>query len=312
MQPPQRYASLVDDPEAFRAACERPLPSVVRVNTLKASVDRAREALDTAGVGHEATDWHPGVLKLDERGPGTSWPYFHGWLHGQEEVSVLPALALDPQPGEVVWDACAAPGSKATQLSALMDDEGVVIGNDNNLGRLSALRHNAERLGVTNLAVTNQDARNFSLKPFGDRTDADERIEAFDRALVDAPCSCEGTIRKNPDAFEEWSLSHVEGVAGVQRGILRRAIDATRPGGTVVYSTCTFAPEENEAVVNHVLDAGDCELRRWDPPAGFETDPGVTEWEGDAYDPSLDLAHRVYPHRNDTGGFFCAKLEVTA
>ena len=312
MQPPQRYASLVDDPEAFRAACERPLPSVVRVNTLKASVERARDALDAAGVGYDATDWHSGVLTLDERGPGTSWPYFHGWLHGQEEVSVLPALALDPQPGEVVWDACAAPGSKATQLSALMDDRGVVIGNDNNLGRLSALRHNAERLGVTNLAVTNQDARNFSLKPFGDRTEDEKRIEAFDRALVDAPCSCEGTIRKNPDAFAEWSLSHVEGVAGVQKGILRRAVDATRPGGTVVYSTCTFAPEENEAVVDHALDGGDCELRRWEPPAGFETDPGVTEWQGDTYDPSLELAHRVYPHRNDTGGFFCAKLEVTA
>ena len=112
MQPPQRYASLVDDPEAFRAACERPLPSVVRVNTLKASVDRARETLDAAGVGHEATDWHPGVLKLDERRPCTSWPYFHRWLHGPAELSVPPALALDPQPGEGAWHACAAPGGQ--------------------------------------------------------------------------------------------------------------------------------------------------------------------------------------------------------
>ena len=312
MQPPQRYASLVDDFDAFRAACDRPLPSVVRVNTLKASPDRAKRALDTADVGYEPADWHQGLLRLDERGPGTSWPYFHGWLHGQEEVSTLPALALDPQPGEVVWDACAAPGSKATQLAALMDDEGVVIGNDNNLGRLSALRHNAERLGITNLAVTNQDARNFSLKPFGDRGSDPERIEAFDRALVDAPCSCEGTIRKNPDAFEEWSLSHVEGIAGVQKGILRRAIDATRPGGTVVYSTCTFAPEENEAVLDHVLDGDDCEIREWEPPEEFATDPGVTEWQGAEYDPAVERAHRVYPHRNDTGGFFCATLEVTA
>ena len=312
MQPPQRYASLVDDFDAFRAACDRPLPSVVRVNTLKASIDRAKRALDAADVGYETAAWHPGLLRLDERGPGTSWPYFHGWLHGQEEVSTLPAVALDPQPGEVVWDACAAPGSKATQLAALMDDKGVVIGNDNNLGRLSALRHNAERLGITNLAVTNQDARNFSFKPFGDRGTDPERIEAVDRTLVDAPCSCEGTIRKNPDAFDEWSLSHVEGIAGVQKGILRRAVDATRPGGTVVYSTCTFAPEENEAVLDHVLDGGDCGLLNWEPPAGFETNPGVTEWQGAEYDPSVELAHRVYPHRNDTGGFFCAKLEVTA
>jgi len=312
MQPLERYASLLDDYDAFRAACDRPLPSVVRVNTLKASIERARDALDAEGVAYEATDWHPGVLRLDERGPGTSWPYFHGWLHGQEEVSALPALALDPQPGEVVWDACAAPGSKTTQIADLMDDTGVLVGNDNNLGRLSALRHNAERLGITNLAVTNQDARNFSFKPFGDRTEDEKRIEAFDRALVDAPCSCEGTIRKNPDALERWSMDHVKGIVGIQKGILRRAIQATRPGGTVVYSTCTFAPEENEAVLDHALEAADCEIVEWDAPAGFETDPGITEWNGEEYDSSVELAHRVYPHRNDTGGFFCAKLEVTA
>jgi len=311
MEPLERYASLLSDFDAFRAACDRPLPSVVRVNTLKASVERAREALDAEGVAYEAADWHPGVLRLEERGPGTSWPYFHGWLHGQEEVSALPALALDPQPGEVVWDACAAPGSKTTQIADLMDDTGVLVGNDNNLGRLSALRHNAERLGVTNLAVTNQDARNFSFKPFGDRTEKDNRIEAFDRALVDAPCSCEGTVRKNPDALDRWSLEQIKGIVGIQKGILRRAIQATKPGGTVVYSTCTFAPEENEAVLDHVLSEEDCEMREWDAPEGFETDPGITEWNDDEYDPAVELAHRVYPHRNDTGGFFCAKLEVT-
>ena len=311
MQPLERYASLLEDYDAFRAACERPLPSVVRVNTLKASIERARDALDAEGVAYEATDWHPGVLRLEERGPGTSWPYFHGWLHGQEEVSALPALALDPKPDEVVWDACAAPGSKTTQIADLMGDTGVLVGNDNNLGRLSALRHNAERLGITNLAVTNQDARNFSFKPFGDRTEDEKRIEAFDRALVDAPCSCEGTIRKNPDALERWSLEHIKGIVGIQKGILRRAIQATRPGGIVVYSTCTFAPEENEAVLDHALEEADCEIREWDAPEGFETDPGVTEWNGEEYDPAVELAHRVYPHRNDTGGFFCAKLEVT-
>jgi NOL1/NOP2/sun family putative RNA methylase len=312
MNPLERYAPLVDDEEAFFAACDRSLPSVVRVNTIKTTVDRARAALDAGGVGYEATDWHPGVLKLDERGPGTTWPYFHGWLHGQEEVSALPALALDPDPGDVVWDACAAPGSKTTQLADLMDDTGVLVGNDNNLGRLSALRHNAERLGVSNLVVTNQDARNYSLKPFGEGTDDPVAVDAFDRALVDAPCSCEGTIRKNPDALDRWTMNHVHSVAGIQKGILRRAVQATRPGGTVVYSTCTFAPEENEAVLDHVLGEEDCELVAWDAPDGFETAPGVTEWEDDEYDSSVELAHRVYPHHNDTGGFFCAKLEVTA
>jgi len=302
MNPLERYTPLVDDTDAFFAACERPLPSVVRVNTIKADPERARRALDAEGVAYEPVAWHDGLLRLPDRSPGTNWPYFHGWLHGQEEVSAVPALALEPQPGETVWDSCAAPGSKTTQLSAMMDDHGTVVGNDNNLGRLSSLRHNAERLGVTNLVVTKQDGRNFSLKPFG--------FDSFDRAIVDAPCSCEGTVRKNPDTLDQWTLEHVHSVAAVQKGILSRAVQATKPGGTVVYSTCTFAPEENEAVVDHALDTEDCEVVAFDCP--LDSRPGVTEWEGDSYDSSVTDTHRIYPHLNDTGGFYCAKLEVTA
>ncbi|MFC6988774.1 RsmB/NOP family class I SAM-dependent RNA methyltransferase [Haloplanus sp. GCM10025708] len=302
MNPLERYEPLVDDVDAFRAACERPLPSVVRTNTVKASPDRVAAAFDEAGVDYDRASWHPGVFRLPEGSPGTTWPYFHGWVHGQEEVSALPPLVLDPRPGERVWDACAAPGSKTTQMAALMDDEGLLVGNDNNLGRLSALRHNAERLGVSNLVVTNQDARNFSFNPFD--------FESFDRTLVDAPCSCEGTCRKNPDVLEEWTLGHVKSVVGVQKGILRRAIQATRPGGVVVYSTCTFAPEENEAVLDHAVREEDCRLVDFDSP--LEGSPGVTEWKGDEYHPAVEKAQRIYPHQNDTGGFFCAKLEVTA
>jgi len=300
MNPLERYAPLIDDYDAFLAACERSLPSVVRVNTIKVDSARARRALDKEGIDYEPVDWHDHLLRLPEASPGTNWPYFHGWLHGQEEVSAVPALALDPQPGEKIWDSCAAPGSKTTQLSALMDDRGLVVGNDNNLGRLSSLRHNAERLGVTNLVVTKQDGRNYSLKPFG--------FEEFDRAIVDAPCSCEGTVRKNPTTLEEWTLEHVHSVAAVQKGILSRAVQATKPGGTVVYSTCTFAPEENEAVVDHVLETEDCEVVAFDLP--LDSVSGVTEWEGDSYDPSVTGTHRIYPHLNDTGGFYCAKLEV--
>ncbi|MDL5361598.1 RsmB/NOP family class I SAM-dependent RNA methyltransferase [Halalkalicoccus sp. NIPERK01] len=295
-----RYEPIVEDFEAFLAACERPLPSVVRVNTVKAGVERTKRALDEEGVGYEGREWNPGVLELDTDKPGNTWPYFHGWIHGQEEISSLPATVLAPEPGERVLDACAAPGGKTAQIAALMDDTGLVVANDNNLGRLSALRFNAERLGLTNVAVTRQDARNFSLKPFG--------FDAFDRVLVDAPCSCEGIIRKRPDTLEEWSLSHVEGVSGVQKGILKRAIQSTRSGGTVVYSTCTFAPEENEAVLDHVLENENCRVVGFDTP--LESRSGVTEWNGEEYDGSVEKARRYYPHHNDTGGFFCAKLEV--
>ena len=306
----ERYEPLVDDFEAFRAACERPLPSVVRVNTIKTTVERARRALEEAGIEFDPC-WHDGLLALPEDQPGTNWPYAHGWLHGQEEVSAVPAEVLDPGPGERVWDACAAPGSKTTQLAALMADSGTLVATDSNLGRISALRSNAERLGVTNVAVTHEDARNHSLKPFGEPGPGaeGEREPLYDRALVDAPCSCEGTIRKNPDTLDEWTLSHVEGIAGVQKGILRRAVQTTRQGGTVVYSTCTFAPEENEAVLDHALAEESCDLVDFD--LALDHAPGVTEWDGDSFDTSVAKAKRIYPHHNDTGGFFCAKLEVT-
>ncbi len=300
MNPLERYAPLVDDEPAFRAACDRPLPSVVRVNTIKTTPDRAKRGLRRENVTLDPVAWHDGVFRLPNDTPGTNWPYFHGWLHGQEEVSVLSGLAVDPQPGERVWDACAAPGSKTSHLAALMDDRGTLVANDSNLGRLSALRHNAERLGITALTVTNTDARNYSFNPFA--------FDEFDRALVDAPCSCEGTIRKNPDAFETWSLDHVHQIADVQKQILRRAVQATKPGGRVVYSTCTFAPEENEAVVDHVLDAEACRVVEYNPPV--ETRPGVTRWNGETYDEQVRTTHRVYPHLSDTGGFYLAVLEV--
>ncbi|WP_049921089.1 RsmB/NOP family class I SAM-dependent RNA methyltransferase [Halopiger djelfimassiliensis] len=302
MEPLERYRPIIDDFEAFLEACDRPLGNAVRVNTIKASVDRALETLDEGGLAYEQAEWNPRVLRLETDSPGSTWTSFHGLTHGQEEVSAVPPVVLDPQPGERVWDCCAAPGGKATQIAALMDDRGTVVANDSNLGRISALRFNAERLGATSLAVTNRDARNYSLNPFP--------FDEFDRALVDAPCSCEGTIRKNPDALENWSEDHIQSVAGIQKGVLRRAIQATREGGTVVYSTCTFAPEENEAVVQHALENEPCRVVDFD--LGLDYSPGRTAWNDETFDASLDRTARIYPHQNDTGGFFVAKLEVTA
>ncbi len=298
----ERYRPIVDDYEAFRAACDRPLPMAVRVNTVKATTERVRRAFEERGIGYDRVGWHDGLFSVETDTPGATWPYVHGWIHGQEEVSAVPPLVLDPKPGEVVWDACAAPGSKTTQVAALMDDRGRVVANDASLGRLSALRSNAERLGITNVAVTNRDARNYSLAPFG--------VDSFDRALVDVPCSCEGTIRKNPDALDDWSTDYLQSVAGIQRGILRRAVQATRAGGTIVYATCTFAPEENEAVLDHVLDRENCRLTDLD--LDLEHATGVREWDGEEFDPQVEKAARIYPHHNDTGGFFLARLEVGA
>ena len=302
MEALERYRSIIDDFDAFMEACNRPLPAVIRTNTIKATPQQVQTVLDQQEIAYEQVVWNNRLFRLSDVSAGSVLPSFLGWTHGQEEVSAIPAQVLDPDPETVVFDSCAAPGSKTTQLAALMDDRGRVVANDNNLGRLSALRFNSERLGVTNLAVTHSDARNFSLKPFD--------FEQFDSALVDVPCSCEGTIRKNPDAIDDWSLDQVTGIAGVQKGVLRRAVQATRPGGRVVYSTCTFAPEENEAVLDHVLANEPCRIVEQELP--IDHTHGITEWEDQEYDPAVQQAARIYPHHNDTGGFFCATLEVTA
>ncbi|QLC34144.1 RsmB/NOP family class I SAM-dependent RNA methyltransferase [Halarchaeum sp. CBA1220] len=296
----ERYEPIIDDYDAFLAACERPLPSVVRVNGIKADPARAVAALEAEGVAVTRREWNESVLEVDTDKPGNTWPYFHGWIHGQEEVSAVPAVALDPDPGDAVWDTCAAPGSKTTQLADRLDDSGLLVANDDNLGRLSALRSNAERLGATCVAVTNGDARRFTTDGFG--------VDAFDAVLADVPCTCEGTVRKNADALDDVGREASLHIASLQEDILRRAVELTRDGGHVVYSTCTFAPEENEAVVDAVLADEPVDLVEFD--VGLEHSPGLTEFEGETYDESLADAKRFYPHQNDTGGFFCAKLEV--
>ena len=300
MDPWERYAPILDDPEAFRAACDRPLPTAVRVNQLKATPERTIAALEAEGVSVEQAAWHPRTLLLDTDYPGRTWPYQHGWIHGQEEISQVPATILDPDPTDIIWDVAAAPGGKATQLAAAVDPAGCVFANDVNLGRLTALRSNADRLGIANMVVTHRDAREFTLDPF--------EIDALDGALVDAPCSGEGTIRKNPVVTEDWEESRLHGIASLQEAMLKRAIRLTRPGGTVVYSTCTFAPEENEEVLAAVLKTEDCALTAFD--VGLTSAPGVTEWQGTAYPDTMRHVKRFYPHHNDTGGFVCAKLEV--
>ncbi|MFP4591618.1 MAG: RsmB/NOP family class I SAM-dependent RNA methyltransferase [Halobacteriales archaeon] len=302
MEPLERYRDLVDDFAAFEAACRRPLPTTVRVHREAAEPATVVRALASEGVEAEALGWAEDVLEVDTDAPGLTAPDFLGWTHAMEAASCLPVPALDPEPGAVVWDTCAAPGGKTGHLVDAMDDRGLVLATDASLGRLSALRFNTERLGATCTVVDHADARHVSLDPLG--------IDAVDAALVDAPCSSEGTVRKRPDVLDEWSLEQVRSLAGLQRDILARAVAATRPGGRVVYATCTFAPEENEAVVDAVLGSHDCELEAVALPV--PTADGVTRWRGETFDPSLARARRIYPHLSDTGGFFVAALRVGA
>jgi NOL1/NOP2/sun family putative RNA methylase len=292
-----RYRDIVPEWEAFRTVQSRPLVSTARINTLKIGRDELLERLAEQGLDCRTFPWYPLGLKLDVESPGKLLETLLGFIHIQEELSMVPPLVLDPQPGERILDLCASPGSKTTQISAVMENRGLVIANEPSLARVAALRSNCERLGAMNVAITRYDGRNF---PPG----------LFHRVLVDAPCSAEGRERRGAGIIARGSCRRSLDLQALQIGLLKSALRLTVPGGVVIYSTCTYAPEENEMVVQAVLDAEESRgthLEKVKIP-GLRECPGLEEWNATSFSRQMRSAARYYPHINDTGGFFVAKI----
>lgn len=214
----------------------------VRVNTLYSSLETFETDVDfsvhKSGICSEGYILQENHLRIGHH------PYHHaGMFYVQEPSAMAPVEALDPRPGERVLDLCAAPGGKSGQIAARMKNSGVLVANEVVKSRAMILLSNLERLGVANACVTNvETARLCSRFPFW-----------FDKILVDAPCSGEGMFRKNPFAIEQWSTDIVRFCAQRQLSILEDAANALAPGGTLVYSTCTFSMEENEEVIARFL-----------------------------------------------------------
>lgn len=298
---PERYREVVPDFPAFEAAVRRPLPVTVWANPLRTTPEEARAWLEAEGLAPEPVAWHPGAFRLPAgTAPGRLLATLAGLVHVQEEVSLLPVRLLDPRPGERVLDLCAAPGGKAAQIAVSLGNRGTLVANDGDWRRLAPLGRNLERVGAANAVLTCCDAAGFP-----------EVGGAYDRVLADVPCTCEGTSRKNPEVFEWGGEALRRDTVRVQRAILAKAVRLCRPGGRIVYSTCTYAPEENEAVVSAALEAAGPGGLRLLPArvAGFRGAPGLTEWRDRRFHPDLERALRVWPHANDTGGFFVAVLE---
>lgn len=295
----EHYRDLIDDWDAFQAAIRRPLPNCIWANTLRTTPDELRGSLGAEGIELQPIDWCPGAFRLpDGVAPGRPWQYRAGLYHVQEEASLVPVSCTSIAPGDRILDLCAAPGNKTAQLSLAVGETGTVVANDRSGERTRAVRHAIERLGLVNVAVTVWDGKRFPMPQ-----------PLFDGVLVDAPCSCEGTVRKSPREARRVEAREIESIAVVQTILLRRAVKLVRPGGWVIYSTCTFSPHENEGVVDAVLGhrRSEVTLEPIDLP-GFRASPGVTEWQGRAFAPGMERCLRVWPHTNDTGGFFVALL----
>lgn len=286
-------------PEAWREIASKPLAPCFWVNPLKATVAMVLSAFEELGIAVEPL---PGDHFFRVTTPGVSlgntWLYQTGCIHVQEAVSALSGLLIQAKPHDSIIDLCAAPGNKTAQIAVAMQNTGTVIANDRNPGRLRAFGQIQKRLGLLNVSTTTYDATSFP------RLD-----NQFDRVMADVPCSCEGTFRKNKRDNVLPNRQRSKAMAKTQSAILQKALQLCKPGGSIVYSTCTFAPEENEAVIDWVLKKypGDFEVVPVSVP-GWQVSPGLLHWQGDQYDPQLVNAIRIWPQQNDTGGFFIALL----
>lgn len=295
----ERYRPIIPQWDAFQTTLTRPLPTCIWANPLKTTPTDLEKLLAKQGIELQPLTWRGGAYRLlNTERPGSRMPYLAGLYHIQEEVSLLPVHLLDLKPGQRVLDTCAAPGNKTAQIATALKNTGTVIANDRNFRRMRPLARTMDRLGIFNTSIITSDAANLP-----------REIGTFDRILVDAPCSCEGTSRKNAEPHQATSADF-QALLPVQRSILKRAVELCRPGGKIVYSTCTYAPEENEAIVQSILDEFGplIDLLPAQIP-DFPGEPGLIEWQGESFDPRLRRCLRVYPHIHDTGGFFVAVLQ---
>ncbi len=292
-----RYREIVPDFGAFLEAHREPPPVHVRVNLLKTRTEWVRARLEVAGIASVEEPFCPGLLRLDAPegfAPGATLLHAAGWIYVQSASSAVPALALAPRPGERVLDLCAAPGSKTTLLVQLMEDRGALVANEPNRRRLKSLVANLERFGATCAVVTAYSGQNVP-----------KRVR-FHRVLVDVPCSGEGTWR-GPEARPRRARPDFRAyLERQQRALLLRAYELLEPGGELVYSTCTYAPEENEGVVGPFVEQTGA--RVLPVPVDVPGEPGLTAWQGRTFPQALSLARRLYPHRFDSEGFFVVRL----
>ncbi|MDW7996852.1 MAG: RsmB/NOP family class I SAM-dependent RNA methyltransferase, partial [Bacteroidota bacterium] len=294
-----RYMPLVDDPEAFWASVQVPLEPCIWVNSLKTTVELFRTYCVEQDIQVQPVLWYPGAFRMRgwER-PGATLPFVAGWYYVQEEIAMAAVVALDPQPGECIVDLCAAPGGKTAQIALRIRPTGVVLANELRMERLPGLRITVDRMGLLNVVVTWFDAR---LLPLPDGV--------WDRVLVDAPCTGEGTLRKPGRGWRPVTERFRHYCSVLQQSLLLRALRLVKPGGVIVYSTCTFAPDEHEMVLDTVL--GDYGVVEPCPIPGLRSLPGITTWGSKQLRSDLVYTHRFWPHLNDTGGFFIARIRRT-
>ena len=271
----------------------------LRVNSLKVEPARLFLMLKEKGVDLESSTqgndclYHVPFLQS----PGSLPEYLIGYIHPQALTSCLASIALSPAPSSYVLDMCAAPGGKTSHLAQIMNNSGLIIANELFKTRHVPLAHTLLRLGVMNAALTSYQAQEFPVN------------QQFDYVLADVPCSGEGRVRNvnnTKDVYRSPRKNNGRSLKDIQKKIIMRGYELLKDGGEMLYSTCTYNPEENESVVDHLLRNRDARLLPINLGIGYEK--GLTRWRGEKYDERLEQTARFYPHRTDSVGFFMARI----
>ena len=292
---------LGDEFDDFRSSLYQPPTTGIRVNTLKISPQEFAQIYPIklshcpwCSTGFTVVDnnIYPGGIA-----PGKHPYHIAGLFYMQEPSAMAVGEILSPQPGEKILDLAAAPGGKATHLAALMKNTGLLIANEIHPKRVWDLAENLERCGVTNAIITNETPQHL----------AEHFVEFFDRVLLDAPCSGEGMFRKSMVARAEWNPGSPQRCASRQIGILENAARMLKPGGCMVYTTCTFSPEENEGVIGSFLDHHpDFDLKIIEEKPGLF--PSKPEWINLPKDHKVNRSVRIWPHLSQGEGHYISLL----
>lgn len=287
---------------------DQPVRSI-RCNTLKISPEELKSRLEKQRGWKVSQPFpkNPEIIivesELEPGELGRALEHVLGYYYIQEIASMLPVIALQPQEGDFVFDMCAAPGSKTTQIAAAMKNRGTILANEVSLGRIKILASNLERCGVTCAMITKKDGTQI-LKKF------QKLGYQFDKILVDAPCSGEGTLRSSPKTYKMWNIHTVRKLSRIQKGLVSTAIELLAPEGEMVYSTCTHSPEENEEIVDYILkNFPNIKIEKISLP--INPRQGITKWKDKEYLEDVRFSCRVYPQDNNTEGFFLAKFKKT-
>jgi NOL1/NOP2/sun family putative RNA methylase len=290
------YREFIPDFSLFQESLLRASPTHLRINTLKTDSQSLLRRLRGRGIRLEkSTDAHETLYVAPElASPGNLLEYFLGHIHPQALTSCLASIALAPKRGAYVLDLCAAPGGKSSHMAQLMDHSGLIVANEPYLNRRVPLGNTLDRLGVLNAVVTSYPAQEFPLK------------HHFDYIMADVPCSGEGIFRRLKEGQTYLENRKKAKLPDLQKKIILRGFDLLKERGEMIYSTCTYNPEENEAVVQFLLARRDAELLPI--RTGTDHEPGLAQWRNEKYDEQLERAARIYPHRVDSVGFFMARI----